>query len=133
MIFQNPRESISHRMNVFQAVKEPLDIHRLGSEEEKLALVREALEDVELPSDDNFLAKYPHHLSGGENQRVSIARALVMNPRVLVADEPTSALDASVQAKIIKLLLHLQEKRGWPFCSLPMTWPWPEKPATAWR
>ncbi|AGL00464.1 ABC transporter ATP-binding protein [Desulfoscipio gibsoniae] len=112
MIFQNPRESISHRMNVFQAVKEPLDIHRLGSEEEKLALVREALEDVELPSDDNFLAKYPHHLSGGENQRVSIARALVMNPRVLVADEPTSALDASVQAKIIKLLLHLQEKKG---------------------
>ncbi|WP_034630144.1 ABC transporter ATP-binding protein [Desulfotruncus alcoholivorax] len=112
MIFQNPRESISHRMNVFQAVKEPLDIHRLGSEEEKLALVREALEDVELPSDDNFLNKYPHHLSGGENQRVSIARALVMKPRVLVADEPTSALDASVQAKIIKLLLNLQERKG---------------------
>lgn len=112
MVFQNPRESISHRMNVFQAVKEPLDIHRLGSEEEKLALVREALEDVELQSDDNFLNKYPHHLSGGENQRVSIARALVMKPRVLVADEPTSALDASVQAKIIKLLLNLQERKG---------------------
>lgn len=112
MIFQNPGESISHRMNVFQAVKEPLDIHRLGNEAEKLDSVRRALEDVELPSDDGFLSKYPHHLSGGEAQRVAIARALVLKPRLLVADEPTSALDASVQAKIIKLLLNLQEKKG---------------------
>jgi peptide/nickel transport system ATP-binding protein len=112
MIFQNPGESISHRMNVFQAVKEPLDIHRLGSAEDKLDKVRKALEDVELPSEDVFLNKYPHHLSGGEAQRVAIARALVLKPRLLVADEPTSALDASVQAKIIKLLLNLQEKKG---------------------
>ena len=112
MIFQNPGESISHRMNVLQAVKEPLDIRNSESEEEKLARVKQVLNEVELSCDHDFLSKYPHHLSGGEAQRVAIARALVQNPRVLVADEPTSALDASVQAKILKLLLNLQEKRG---------------------
>ncbi|MFZ5648930.1 MAG: ABC transporter ATP-binding protein [Bacillota bacterium] len=112
MVFQNPRESISHRMNVLQAVKEPLDIHRTGGEEQKTDQVRRVLDEVELPSDDEFLRKYPHHLSGGEAQRVAIARALVLNPKILIADEPTSALDASVQAKILKLLMNLQEKRG---------------------
>lgn len=112
MIFQNPSESISYRMNVLQAVKEPLDIHKSGSEEEKIDRVRRVLKEVELPGDDAFLQQYPHHLSGGEAQRVAIARALVLNPKVIIADEPTSALDASVQAKILKLLLNLQEKRG---------------------
>lgn len=112
MIFQNPGESISHHMSVLQAVKEPLDIRNNEGEEEKLARVKRVLDEVELPSDDAFLYNYPHHLSVGEAQRVAIARALVLNPRVLVADEPTSALDASVQAKIFKLLLNLQEKRG---------------------
>lgn len=112
MVFQNPRESINHRMNVLQAVKEPLDIHRMGDEDQKTDRVRRVLDEVELPSDDGFLRKYPHHLSGGEAQRVAIARALVLNPKALIADEPTSALDASVQAKILKLLMNLQEKRG---------------------
>ncbi|MFZ5651050.1 MAG: ABC transporter ATP-binding protein [Bacillota bacterium] len=112
MVFQNPKESISHRMNVLQAVKEPLDIHRIGDEDQKKDQVRRVLDEVELHSDDDFLRKYPHHLSGGEAQRVAIARALVLNPKVLIADEPTSALDASVQAKILKLLMNLQEKRG---------------------
>lgn len=112
MIFQNPGESISHRMNVLQAVKEPLDVNRLGTEEERLDRVRRVLEEVELPAEDGFLQKHPHHLSGGEAQRVAIARAMVLNPKVLVADEPTSALDASVQAKVLKLLLNLQDKRG---------------------
>ncbi|MCL6635179.1 MAG: ABC transporter ATP-binding protein [Peptococcaceae bacterium] len=112
MIFQNPGESISHRMNVLQAVREPLDVNRWGTREERLARVRSVLEEVELPGDDGFLQKYPHHLSGGEVQRVAIARALVLNPKVLIADEPTSALDASVQARILRLLLNLQEKRG---------------------
>ncbi|HAA89830.1 MAG TPA: ABC transporter ATP-binding protein [Peptococcaceae bacterium] len=112
MVFQNPGESISHRMNVYQAVKEPLDVHGWGSESEKLEKVRKVLNEVELPADDGFLKKYPHHLSGGEAQRVAIARALVLNPKLLIADEPTSALDASVQAKILRLLLDLQEKRG---------------------
>ncbi|MGI9953322.1 ABC transporter ATP-binding protein [Moorellaceae bacterium AZ2] len=112
MIFQNPRESLSHRLNVLQLVKEPLDVQDWGRDEEKVERVKEVLEDVELPTQEVFLHKYPHELSGGEVQRVAIARALVLDPKLLIADEPTSALDASVQAKILRLLLNLQEKRG---------------------
>jgi peptide/nickel transport system ATP-binding protein len=112
MIYQNPKESLSHRMNVFDLVKEPLDVQRLGSPEEKASRVKEVLNDVELPADDHFLGRYPHQLSGGEAQRVAIARAMVLQPKLLIADEPTSALDASVQAKILRLLMDLQEQRG---------------------
>ncbi len=112
MIYQNPAESISHRQNVLEAVSEPLEIHRIGSPAEKKEIVKRVLDEVELPSDDEFLKIYPHHLSGGEAQRVAIARALVLEPKLLIADEPTSALDPSVQAKILKLFLNLQEKRG---------------------
>ncbi len=112
MIFQNPREAVSHRMDVFKAVREPLDVQNIGSAAERKQRVRAALRDAELPDDDAFLHRHPHHLSGGEIQRVVIARALVLEPEVLIADEPTSSLDASVQAKIIKLLNTLQERRG---------------------
>ncbi|WP_418791881.1 ABC transporter ATP-binding protein [Phosphitispora sp. TUW77] len=112
MIYQNPSESISHRHNVLEAVREPLDVHNVGSAEERIEKVRKVLDEVELPSTDEFLMIYPHHLSGGEAQRVAIARALILEPKMLIADEPTSALDPSVQAKILKLLLNLQEKRG---------------------
>ena len=112
MIFQNPAESTSHRHTVLEAVKEPLDVQNLGCDGARREKVRRALEEAQLPSDDDFLARYPHHLSGGECQRVAIARALVLEPALLVADEPTSALDASVQAKVLKLLLDLQQKRG---------------------
>lgn len=112
MIYQNPKESISHRMNVLDAVSEPLEVQKVGSSAERVATVKKVLEEVELSTDDDFLKKYPHQISGGEAQRVAIARALALNPKLLIADEPTSALDASVQAKILKLLLNLQEKRG---------------------
>ena len=112
MIFQDPREALSHRLNVLQAVREPLDVQGVGSRAERVDAVRRLLDEVELPSDDDFLGRYPHHLSGGEVQRVVIARSLALEPKLLIADEPTSSLDASVQAKIVKLLNNLQERRG---------------------
>ena len=112
MIFQNPKESVSHRMNVLDAVLEPLQVQKKGSPEERHRRAKAVLELVELPIDDDFLKRYPHELSGGEVQRVAIARALALGPKLLIADEPTSALDPSVQAKILKLLMNLQEKMG---------------------
>lgn len=112
MIFQNPRESINPRFSVLEAVMEPLRVQRMGTREENGARARAMLEEVELPSSDRFLDSYCLSLSSGEAQRVAIARALVLEPRLLVADEPTSALDPSVQAKIAKLLLDLQERKG---------------------
>ncbi len=112
MIFQNQKESVSHRMNVLGAVLEPLQVQKIGTPEEMRRRAKEVLELVELPIDDDFLQRYPHELSGGEVQRVAIARALALGPKLLIADEPTSALDPSVQAKILKLLMNLQEKMG---------------------
>ena len=112
MIFQNPKESVSHRMNVLDAVLEPMQVQRIGSHEARLERAKEVLGLVELPVDADFLKRYPHELSGGEVQRVAIARALALGPKLLIADEPTSALDPSVQAKILKLLMDLQDKMG---------------------
>ncbi len=112
IIFQNPHECISHRLNILDAVTEPLKVQKIGSKKERLEKAKKVLSDVELPYNNNFLSKYTHNLSGGEVQRVAIARALILEPRLLICDEPTSALDASVQAKITKLLLNLQEKKG---------------------
>ncbi len=112
MLFQNSGEALSHRFNVYDLVVEPLQIQKIGDRESQKEAVLRSLEWVNLPTSEHFLHEYPHHLSGGELQRVALARALVMEPKVLVADEPSASLDASVQAKVIKLLLHLQNERG---------------------
>ncbi|MFC1902242.1 dipeptide ABC transporter ATP-binding protein [Chloroflexota bacterium] len=112
MIFQNPGESLSHRLSVLEAVMEPLEIQSVGNEEQRREKAVRTIGEVELPPSEDFLNTYPHHLSGGELQRVAIARALVLDPDLLIADEPTAFLDASVGAKILKLLLNLQEHRG---------------------
>jgi peptide/nickel transport system ATP-binding protein len=112
LVFQNPGEALSHRLTVLESVREPLEIQSIGTRAERDRIARRVIEEVELPTTEKFLDEYPHHLSGGELQRVNIARALVLNPQVLIADEPTSFLDSSIQAKILKLLMNLQENRG---------------------
>jgi len=112
MVSQNPGEALSHRLSVQELVMEPLNIQGIGTNEERRRKVAKVLGEVELSARTDFLDAYPHHLSGGELQRVAIARALVLEPKLLIADEPTSFLDPSIQAKILKLLLNLQEQRG---------------------
>ncbi len=113
VIYQNPAEAVSHRFTVFDAVAEPLRIHGLAGGRDDLGeRVKRRLQDVHLSTAPAFLERYPHELNMGAIQRVCMARALILDPGLLVADEPTSSLDPSVQAKVMKLLLHLQAEMG---------------------
>ena len=109
-IFQDPFLSLDPRMTVGAIVEEPLQIHHVGDRQQRRERVRATLAQVGL--DDGALQRYPHQFSGGQRQRIGIARALVLDPRLVVADEPVSALDVSVQAQILNLLLKLQAQRG---------------------
>ena len=110
MVFQDPYSSLNARMTVFDIVAEPLVVNKIARGTELEDRVSELLRVVGL--DPQFMRRYPHAFSGGQRQRIGVARALALNPKLIIGDEPVSALDVSVQAQVLNLLQELQERMG---------------------
>ena len=108
MVFQNPYGSLNPRHTIGFQLTEPLDIHTTLSKEEKRAKVHAMMKHVGLRPE--HIGRYPHMFSGGQRQRIALARAMMLNPKIVVADEPTSALDVSIQAQVLNLFMDLQDE-----------------------
>jgi oligopeptide transport system ATP-binding protein len=108
MIFQDPYASLNPRFKVKDILEEPLIINKIGNKLERSKKINSMIEKVGLTDDD--LEKYPHQFSGGQRQRIGIARALILEPKIIICDEPVSALDVSIQAQILNLLKKLQKE-----------------------
>jgi peptide/nickel transport system ATP-binding protein len=113
IIYQDPYGSLNPRYKILDILKEPLEIHKFQlTEEEKLETVYRALETVKLKPPEDFVDRHPHQLSGGQRQRIAIAKAIIMNPKIVVADEPVSMLDVSIRAEMLELLQTIKRERG---------------------
>ncbi|MGW0803441.1 ABC transporter ATP-binding protein [Nonomuraea sp. NPDC002799] len=110
MMFQDPLDALDPRMRIGAILREPFEAQGIGTAAEQLAAIRELLDEVGLPH--TVLDRYPHEFSGGQRQRIALARALALNPRVIVADEPVSALDVSVRSQVLNLMKRLQAKHA---------------------
>lgn len=112
IVFQEPMTSLNPVMTIGEQVEESMGIHSSYSAQERKAKALAMMKNVELPNPELLYGKYPHQLSGGMRQRVMIAAALVMKPKLLIADEPTTALDVTIQAQILKLLQRINKEQG---------------------